>query len=600
MALSKYKLNSCIICSEYPSDLNELFEKLAGFDELNSLIRSGVLFKTIDELDSAKINLKEYGLLVEDEISTMADLIRQFAQTEEIKHWVICKNLPIANSFLEVATKNPLVVGLDFRLEALPVTETQKFYEALKSKWSDTIVIGITFYEQNNDLSFIKLKNLMRSKGDSVYEKGIIIQALPNIIRDKFAISKLRGEIKTVKAENLKLIDELDSILPKESGKSYLVGKSIPMRILYKDLLKIKSVDDVRVLILGEAGTGKELIAKAIHEDSPRGRSSAFPFFPVNCGEISDDTNSAISKLFGHKKGSYTGADNDKKGIFELANNGTVFLDEVGELPGDAQSKLLRYLVDSKFTRLGEDDYLRSSNVRIICATNADLEALKKDGKFREDFYSRIAERIIKVPSLQERKDDINDLAAFFIQDKEILKKKFGNDSMKFQFAENALNILQENTFSTNVRQLRHVIVNAMIESKYYNEIQAGKLQIKAEHVKEGLLKAGVQSSTINIKNTIYEDVDCYEVETFLDKIEKIVIENFATKYKVAQPEFLEKFPSTKTGKTNMNRVSFTNDELNPRKACIEKLLNNNPNRWTSARTKCQFIRNAKTTSSKT
>jgi len=185
--------------------------------------------------------------------------------------------------------------------------------DMLKEKWNDLPIVGITNYETElaEGNPAVILKEEMRSHGDSVYDKRVIYPALPNIIRDKIAISKLQKEVKEVKEENKKLTRERDNILkalPEDSGKPYLIGKSAAMRKVYGELQKLKPAN-TSILILGETGTGKELIARAIHEDSPR---KELPYEKENCSLFAGDAGMVKSMLFGHKKGDFTGATDNK------------------------------------------------------------------------------------------------------------------------------------------------------------------------------------------------------------------------------------------------------------------------------------------------
>jgi len=168
---------------------------------------------------------------------------------------------------------------------------------------------------------------------------------------------------------------------------------------------------DARVLLIGESGTGKELLAAHIHQNSP---FAAGPFVKVNCAAI--PTEWIESELFGHEKGAFTGATGARRGKFELADSGTIFLDEVGDLHGASQAKLLRVLQEGEFHRVGGEQTIRVA-VRVISATNRDLSALVLQSKFREDLYYRLSVVPIRVPALRERPQDIKLLAEYFLDD---------------------------------------------------------------------------------------------------------------------------------------------------------------------------------------
>jgi DNA-binding NtrC family response regulator len=209
---------------------------------------------------------------------------------------------------------------------------------------------------------------------------------------------------------------------------------------------------DFTVLIYGESGVGKELFARAIHEASQR-RSNVF--LPVNCATISKDV--MESEFFGAKKGVYTGAENDRPGILELADGGTIFLDEISELPLDLQAKFLRFLQDKEVRRIG-DVSAKKVDVRVIAATNKDLKELVNQGKFREDLYYRLEGIKIEIPPLRERKEDIPVLAYYFLEE---FNKKYNTDVKGF--SKDALEALINYSWPGNVRQLQNVVNEACI-----------------------------------------------------------------------------------------------------------------------------------------
>ena len=209
---------------------------------------------------------------------------------------------------------------------------------------------------------------------------------------------------------------------------------------------------DFTVLVYGESGVGKELFARAIHEASQR-RNNAF--LPVNCATISKDV--MESEFFGAKKGVYTGAENDRPGILELADGGTIFLDEISELPLDLQAKFLRFLQDKEVRRIG-DVSAKKVDVRVIAATNKDLKELVNQGKFREDLYYRLEGIKIEIPPIRERKEDIPVLAYYFLEE---FNKKYNTDVKGF--SKDALEVLINYSWPGNVRQLQNVVNEACI-----------------------------------------------------------------------------------------------------------------------------------------
>lgn len=236
-----------------------------------------------------------------------------------------------------------------------------------------------------------------------------------------------------------------------DAGFTNLIGKSEAMKKVF-DVIGFVAPTNSNVLIMGKSGTGKELVAKAIHYNSKRKDKI---FLPINCGAISE--NLIESELFGHKKGAFTGAADDKQGLFKVADGGTLFLDEIGELPLNLQVKLLRAIEDREFIPVGGIKSV-STDVRIIAATNQDLFEKTKTGEFREDLYYRLNVVEIKLPTLNERKDDIPLLVNHFIEKYcgEMGKRIIGvdNETMK---------ILITHDWRGGVRELENVIERAII-----------------------------------------------------------------------------------------------------------------------------------------
>ncbi len=235
----------------------------------------------------------------------------------------------------------------------------------------------------------------------------------------------------------------------KSSGK--MIGKSAEMQKLY-ELIKKVAPSRASVLVTGESGVGKELVADAIHNLSPRKDKS---LIKVHCAALSETL--LESELFGHEKGSYTGADSMKKGRFELAHGGTIFLDEIGEINLSTQVKLLRVLQERKFERVGGEETIEV-DVRIIAATNRNLEEEVKAGRFREDLYYRLNVVHLKVPSLRERKDDIPLLVDSFIE-------KYAKDNEKniSGIDSHARAALYKYDWPGNIRQLQNCIESAVV-----------------------------------------------------------------------------------------------------------------------------------------
>jgi DNA-binding NtrC family response regulator len=236
-------------------------------------------------------------------------------------------------------------------------------------------------------------------------------------------------------------------------GLDNLVGKSKPMQQVY-DLIQLAAPAKSNILILGESGTGKELVAKAIHHHSRRAQG---PFVTVNSGSMPADL--LESNLFGHVKGAFTGAIANKKGLFELATGGSIFFDEIGNIPLDTQSKLLRVIQEREFMRLGGVETLRA-DVRVIAATNADLEMEVQQGRFREDLFYRLNVITLQLPPLRKRSEDIPLLVQHFLA-----QYARENEKEIAEIAPRAMELLLDYHWPGNVRELENVIERAVVLS---------------------------------------------------------------------------------------------------------------------------------------
>ena len=251
--------------------------------------------------------------------------------------------------------------------------------------------------------------------------------------------------------EKKELVAE-NKILRKKVAKKYeIIGNSKSIMEIHAMIDKVAKTE-ARVLIIGESGTGKELVAHNIHEKSSRAKS---PFIEVNCAAIPSEL--IESELFGHLKGSFTSAVKDREGKFEAANNGTIFLDEIGDMSLAAQAKVLRALEENKIQRVGSQKDI-SVDVRVLAATNKDLKKEIDDGNFREDLYHRLAVIVIKVPELSKRKSDIPVLVDHFSN---IISKEQGIETKKF--SKESLKLLEDYNWSGNVRELRNVVERLII-----------------------------------------------------------------------------------------------------------------------------------------
>ncbi|MBN1589463.1 MAG: sigma-54-dependent Fis family transcriptional regulator [Pirellulales bacterium] len=239
--------------------------------------------------------------------------------------------------------------------------------------------------------------------------------------------------------------------LERIEGTSELIGRTPAMEAVRRLIGKVAPTEST-VLVLGETGTGKELVARAIHDQSLRAEK---PLVAINCGALPE--NLIESELFGHRRGAFTGAEEHRTGLFEVADGGTLFLDEIGELPKSMQAKLLRFLESGEIRRVGENESI-TCDVRIVCATHRQLDEMVAQGEFREDLWFRINTFEIALPALRDRMDDVPLLA-------EVLARRFrqGVRSSEDVFSPEALDALSEHCWPGNVRELANVIEHALI-----------------------------------------------------------------------------------------------------------------------------------------
>ena len=254
-----------------------------------------------------------------------------------------------------------------------------------------------------------------------------------------------------LQTSNLNLKVENTTLKKKVNKKYQMIGESAGLKKIQEMIDKV-AVSDARVLITGPNGAGKELVAHAIHAQSDRSKG---PMIEVNCAAIPSEL--IESELFGHVKGSFTGAIKDKQGKFELANNGTIFLDEIGDMSLIAQAKVLRALQESKVSPVGSDKEIKV-DVRVLAATNKNMKSEIESGKFREDLYHRLSVIEIYVPPLDERKDDIKLLIEHFSR---IISEEHGTAQKSFD--EKAIKALEDFNWTGNIRELRNVVERLII-----------------------------------------------------------------------------------------------------------------------------------------
>ena len=310
------------------------------------------------------------------------------------------------------------------------------------------------------------LEVLEKSKTEGIPTNFVIISAHGNIdiaveavkkgafdfLQKPFDLGRLEITLRNA-LDKTTLIRETKTLKKKISKKFEMVGESKAVSEM-KIMIDKVAPTDARVLIIGPNGSGKELVAKSIHENSKRANG---PMVEVNCAAIPSEL--IESELFGHEKGSFTSAIKQRIGKFELAEGGTLFLDEIGDMSLSAQAKVLRALQEHKITRVGGDKEL-NVNVRVVAATNKDLRKEIEENKFREDLYHRLSVIVIKVPSLNERADDIPLLVDKFLTD---IAEEYG--ARKKVIKTEALDALKKHNWTGNIRELRNVVERLVIMS---------------------------------------------------------------------------------------------------------------------------------------
>ena len=314
------------------------------------------------------------------------------------------------------------------------------------------------------------------------------------------------GEI-IISQASLHIQKEKVEALSKQLGARYgfdkMIGKSDAMQAMYGLLEQIADTEST-VLINGENGTGKELISKSLHYNSSRKNKK---FIIINCGAFND--NLLESELFGHVKGSFTGANQDKKGVFEAADGGTLFLDEIGETSMAMQVKLLRVLQEGTFTPVGST-VTKKSNVRILAATNRDLKKMVKEETFRQDLYYRLNVINVIVPPLRERKDDIPILVEHFLKKKSKIKKELNKDT---------LSILMNHNWPGNVRELENEIERVCVLSGKDTIVGPEHL---SENVREGGGASGAKSTaSYRVHGRLKDAIEELERDMILEGLQR-------------------------------------------------------------------------------
>jgi two-component system response regulator AtoC len=323
--------------------------------------------------------------------------------------------------------------------------------------------------------------------------KPLDFDRLSTVLRNALDLFSLKEEV-----------TELQDKLRQSELFADIVGESDKVNEVFELVNRVLETD-INVMIIGESGTGKELVAKALHNGSQRREG---PFIAVNCSAITSEL--AESLLFGHKKGSFTGATEDRAGYFEQADKGTIFLDEIGDMELEIQAKVLRILEEKKVRRVGEKEE-RPIDFRVISATNHDLTKAATENKFRQDLYFRLEEYPIYLPPLRERKEDLPLLAQHFL--KEFCES---NNLGPKQFSKNAIQSMVQHSWPGNIRELKNIVRRTAVRANtdIIDQIDFGKLEEKSR------IEGDISGKTTDVK-TMSTDGEF----TSLDDIEKQAIE---------------------------------------------------------------------------
>jgi len=383
--------------------------------------------ETPEESMSARARAAEMRVLIVDDDLPVRRACAEIAAGLGFSTQAV-ESIPGARAALAVGSID--IVLLDLKL---PGGGGLTLLEEIRGKYPETVVVVMTAFATVNSAV-----EAMRIGAGDYLTKPFTLEEL-SITLERAA------QRRTVDVESRNLRERLRTV----KGGSNLIGHSPAMEKLYRILSKVAHSRHP-VLILGESGVGKELVARTIHLNGP---SAAMPFIPVDCGSLAQSQ--IESELFGHTRGAFAGADRNKTGLLASAEGGTVFLDEIGELPLDLQTKLLRALQEKEVRPVGSTQPV-PIYARILAATNRDLNAMVESGKFRKDLYFRLNVVSLRIPPLRERKEDIPLLAAHLLEQ---LSREKGT---QYSFSDDALRMMMEYDWPANVRELEHAIERAV------------------------------------------------------------------------------------------------------------------------------------------
>jgi two-component system NtrC family response regulator len=444
-------------------------------------------------------------LIVEDDSSIATQMRWALSKDYEV---LLAENRPSAIEILK--RERPSVVALDLGLPPFP-TEVKEGFLALTEILSQDGLAKVIVITGQGEKDYA-----LQAIGEGAYDffcKPIQLEEFKVVLSRAFHVSQLEREYRRLKQQ-----------LREESFEGML-GTSPQMQQVFSSIRKVATTE-VPVLIVGESGTGKELVARAIHRNSSRNEC---PFVVINCGAIPETL--LESELFGHEKGAFTGAHIQRKGRFEIAQGGTIFLDEIGELSLPLQVKLLRFLQEQKIERLGGREEIEV-NARVLAATNRDLKQALKEGKFREDLYYRLGVVTLSLPSLRERGEDILFLATSLLQ-------KYAHDNRKkiTRFTDQAIHTIKTYPWPGNVRELENRIRRAVIMTE-------GE-KIKPEDLELVPSSAKSQGRTLKeAREALERDVIMRSIDTNKGNLSRV-----ATELGISRPTLYELMEKLEIGK---------------------------------------------------
>jgi DNA-binding NtrC family response regulator len=383
--------------------------------------------------------MESISILVLDDEHRLRDELEEFFTR---KNFLVHKAAEPAEAFEYLEKEKIDIAIVDIKLPQMSGLEVLK---TIKEKWPITEVIMISGHGDMNSVI-----EAMREGANDYFQKPFRLVDIEQAIH--------RTERFISMSRQLSNYNKSISLLTKrlyETAGAPMIGKSPQIKEIIKLMEKVAQSENTSVLVLGESGTGKELVAHGIHLLSQRKDAL---FHSVNCSAITDTL--CESEFFGHKKGSFTGAFDDRSGWFEIANGGTLFLDEIGDMPVGQQAKLLRALEERKVSRVGSHQKV-SFDVRVIAASNQDLEGMANEKLFRSDLFHRLSTFIIQLPPLRERKEDIPLLVDHFLN---MFTQKM--NKRKAKISETALQKLASYDFPGNIRELRNILERGIILSE--------------------------------------------------------------------------------------------------------------------------------------